>query len=225
MAQNIDAQQAYDSAQHLRSKAVKKWGSTGASKSDIAEGIAILKSALEFLQNKYVKELGEGNIYLAARKEDVSIDIAKAYAIGGQNDSAMRYLEKMFDGGGVTNSYFRLIQMDSSFMGLQSNPSFIKLANKFKIQEDFYRGTAFKTPYKQVLKDDEKIAGLTLLWSQAKYNFVYFDHVSFDWNQSYLDYLPKIRKTRTTRYTGYQQYRDKIQTAFHSEGVKKIKHH
>ncbi|HTB24874.1 MAG TPA: S41 family peptidase [Puia sp.] len=198
IAQNIDAQQAYDSAQHLRSKAVKKWGKDHATKSDIADGIAILKSALEFLQNNHINELGEGNIYLAARKEDVSIDIAKAYAIDGQNDSSICYLEKMYEGGGVTNMYFQLIQQDSAFINLQSNPRFIKLGDKFKKQEDLYRGTAFKTPYKQELTDDEKIGGLTLLWSQAKYNFVYFDRLNIDWNQSYLDYLPRIRAARTT---------------------------
>jgi hypothetical protein len=42
-----------------------------------------------------------------------------------------------------------------------------------------------------------RIAGLSLFWSQAKYNFVYFDHVpGLDWDQVYLDFLPKVMVAR-----------------------------
>lgn len=196
-AQNIDAQQAYDSLQHLRSMAIKKWGGDGATKSDIAEGIRILHNSLDFLQNDYISELGNGNIYLEARKKDVYVDIAKAYAIERENDSAICYLEKMFNDGSYSWSLSFYLS-DSALKNLQSDPRFIALANKFKNQGKLYSGTAFKTPYQPVLTDDEKIEGLSLLWSQAKYNFVYFDRINIDWNQSYIDYLDKIKETKTT---------------------------
>ncbi len=178
-AQNIDAQQAYDSSQHLRSIAMKKWGGDRATKSDIAEGIRILHNSLDFLQNDYISELGNGNIYLEARKKDVYVDIAKAYAIEGENDSAICYLEKMFNDGSYSWSLSFYLS-DSALKNLQSDPRFIALANKFKNQGKLYSGTAFKTPYQLVLTDDEKIEGLSLLWSQAKYNFVYFDRLNID---------------------------------------------
>jgi len=43
---------------------------------------------------------------------------------------------------------------------------------------------------------DMKVAGLSMLWSEVKYNFVYFDRVP-DWDVLYLSYLPKVRKTKS----------------------------
>jgi carboxyl-terminal processing protease len=197
MAQHMNSQQAYDSAQHLRSRAIKKWGKDSATRSDITEGIHILDSTLAFLYSDHISELGKGNINLDAKKNDVFVDIAKAYAIEGENDSAIRYLEKMYDGG-IRSWGFPFILNDSALKNILSNPRFIALTRKLKSQGDLYSGAAFKIPYKPVLTDDEKIAGLSLLWSQAKYNFVYFDRLNIDWNQSYLDYLPKVREARST---------------------------
>jgi carboxyl-terminal processing protease len=189
--------QIYDSAQAERHKANLKWKRKGATMVDISEAIQILKNTLIYLDSNLIFDLAEGSRYLAGRQHDIYFDLANAYAIAGQNDSAICYLEKMFDRGS-SSGMFSFIQDDSIFIPLKSDPRFIALSNKFKNQGDLYRGTAFKTPYKPELTDDEKIAGLSLLWSQAKCNFVYFDRVNIDWNQSYLDYLPKVREAQTT---------------------------
>nr|GFD02801.1 hypothetical protein [Tanacetum cinerariifolium] len=45
----------------------------------------------------------------------------------------------------------------------------------------------------------EKVAGLSKLWEEAKYNFAYFDHLpGFDWDKLYLEYLPKVQATTST---------------------------
>ncbi|HMM80536.1 MAG TPA: S41 family peptidase [Pyrinomonadaceae bacterium] len=63
----------------------------------------------------------------------------------------------------------------------------------------FWETRALKTPYKADLSENEKIAGISKFWSEAKYNFVNFDLVpGVDWDKEYLVHLEKVRQTRST---------------------------
>lgn len=46
------------------------------------------------------------------------------------------------------------------------------------------------------LSDTEKIVGLSRCWSEAKYNFVYFDRLTFDWDSLYQATLPVVLATK-----------------------------
>src|ERR1044072_892226 len=62
-----------------------------------------------------------------------------------------------------------------------------------------WNSQSLKTPYRENISDDEKIAGLSELWSEVKYNFANFDLVpELDWDYLYLSYLPKVRQTKST---------------------------
>ncbi|WP_374579966.1 S41 family peptidase [Pseudoduganella sp.] len=53
--------------------------------------------------------------------------------------------------------------------------------------------------YKDNISEDEKVAGLSKLWSEVKYNF--FDTAALeklDWDKLYLETLPRVRATRST---------------------------
>ncbi len=59
---------------------------------------------------------------------------------------------------------------------------------------------ALRTAYRENLSEDEKAAGLSLVWSEARFNFVNFDLVpELDWDALYLSYLPRVRQTKTTK--------------------------
>jgi len=46
----------------------------------------------------------------------------------------------------------------------------------------------------------EKVAGLSKVWSEAKYGFANFDLVpALNWDSAYLAFIPKVKTTRTTR--------------------------
>lgn len=56
-----------------------------------------------------------------------------------------------------------------------------------------------QTPFKENLSDDEKVAGLSKLWAEAKFNFIYFDKVpALNWDATHMEYLPKVRATTST---------------------------
>jgi len=41
---------------------------------------------------------------------------------------------------------------------------------------------------------DEKVAGLSKIWSEAHFNFPFFGRLAdTDWDRLYVDYLPQVR--------------------------------
>lgn len=64
---------------------------------------------------------------------------------------------------------------------------------------DFWESPSIKTPYKENISNEEKIAGLSKFWSEAKYNFINFNLVpELDWDKTYLEFIPKVLATRST---------------------------
>ncbi len=63
----------------------------------------------------------------------------------------------------------------------------------------FWETGALKTPYKPNITDEEKIAGLSKFWSEAKYNFINFPAVpDLDWDKTYFEFIPKVLATKST---------------------------
>jgi carboxyl-terminal processing protease len=47
------------------------------------------------------------------------------------------------------------------------------------------------------LTEQEKIFGLSKVWSEVKYNFVYFDKLSFDWDSLYTSNIESVKSAKT----------------------------
>jgi carboxyl-terminal processing protease len=59
--------------------------------------------------------------------------------------------------------------------------------------------SVFRTPYSPTLPEDDRVAGLSRIWSEATFGFVYFDRLpGLDWDALYLSYLPKVRAASST---------------------------
>ena len=59
------------------------------------------------------------------------------------------------------------------------------------------------TVYAQVdtvsnLSNADKLYGLSKFWSEAKYNFAFFDHAKINWDSTYQAYIPKVLATKNT---------------------------
>lgn len=68
-----------------------------------------------------------------------------------------------------------------------------------QLEARLWNSPALASPYKDNLSEEEKIAGLSKFWSEVKYNFVYVDKLrELDWDQLYLDTIPKVRATKST---------------------------
>ncbi|MBB2147976.1 S41 family peptidase [Pedobacter gandavensis] len=83
---------------------------------------------------------------------------------------------------------------------VESNALRKKKQNKaFYNQAGFWDSKALKSPYQKNISTDEKVAGLSKFWSEAKYNFVNFDLVpELNFDSLYFAYLPKVKETKST---------------------------
>ncbi len=63
---------------------------------------------------------------------------------------------------------------------------------------------SFGQSTKVEITDDQKIFGLSKLWSDVKYNFVNFDLVDIDWDKTYQESISKVLATKST-YDYYRQ--------------------
>ncbi|MHC5065720.1 MAG: S41 family peptidase [Planctomycetota bacterium] len=52
--------------------------------------------------------------------------------------------------------------------------------------------------YKEELSLEERIAGLSKLWAEVKFNFAYFDQTDVDWDALYMEYIPEVIDTENT---------------------------
>ncbi|WP_187293847.1 S41 family peptidase [Gloeobacter kilaueensis] len=196
MAQPIfnpsSAMDAYQYVQTRRDEALKLF------EKQPEKGLAIEMELLQFLSDPKIVTLGQGFPYLSWKKSDLYYDIALGYLALDQKDKALAALQRMHEEL-LLNSSSKLLLDNKDLENLQHEKSFKQFIQQIQNRENFWDGPALKTPFKDNLSEDEKVAGLSKLWSEIKYNFVYFDQVpALDWDALYLSYLPKVRQTKNT---------------------------
>ncbi len=92
------------------------------------------------------------------------------------------------------------VRGDADLLSLHNNQQFQELLSRMTKEEAFWKdNAAIATPYKPVITDDEKIAGLSKFWSEARFNFPFFGRLpETDWDRLYMEYLPQVRAAQTT---------------------------
>jgi carboxyl-terminal processing protease len=186
------AMDAYYFVQDRRSAAEKLW-----EKKDPA-GIDMLQTTLAYLDMPLVRDLSSGNQYLAARRLNIDIDLAQAYALEGKKAAAFEYLRKVAAEAPSPSLADFLRRLDA-FKSVRDDPEFGQILAGFRIFDSLWDSPALSTPYEQNLSDAEKLAGLSKLWSEVKYNFGFPEKlVALDWDQMYLDWIPRVLSTQST---------------------------
>ena len=188
---------AADYIQRERDKAWVYYDKKDHTKAEIEKAIRILDNAIGLLDSPYVQEMAKTNAYLYYRKQDALRDLAGGYAMADKKDSARLTLIKMYNAN-THASAAKILLTDTIFTSVRNDAWFQDIVNKLNNKGNLWTHKALNTPYKAILSEPEKLAGLALLWSQARYNFVNFDHVEKDWNQTYLDFIPQVQNTKTT---------------------------
>ncbi|QIP12937.1 hypothetical protein G8759_10035 [Spirosoma aureum] len=195
----LTATQAYDYLQGERARArVPQNGMDKPPVDSLKKAEQILLDALTYYHRPDVQDLAKGSSSLFYRKSDISFDLARIQAKLGNNEAAAKTLIYPLTGK-FASAYAGYITEMNEFEEVRKDPSIKSMLAKGQAAARLFNSTALKTPYKANISEDEKVAGLSKLWSEAKYNFAYFDHIpDIDWDKLYLEYLPKIRATRST---------------------------
>ncbi len=126
----------------------------------------------------------------------VLYNLACGYSLMGDTSKALTYLAEVIDAG--YNNYDHL-QKDGDLDNLRGTEQFKRLLHQVESRSQFWDNSFIGAEYRENISADEKVAGLSKLWSEVKFNFVYFDRVpDLNWDSLYLAYLPKVTQTNTT---------------------------
>lgn len=142
------------------------------------------------------------NAAIAAGADDAGTlyNAACASALAGRSDGALDLLGRAVDAG-LTN--VAQIRNDPDFDSIKATPRFdaiVTRAEKAKaLLEKMWSSPAMATPFSESLTVDERVAGLSRIWSEAKFNFIHFGDIpDVDWDALYLSYLPRVRAAEST---------------------------
>jgi C-terminal processing protease CtpA/Prc len=118
--------------------------------------------------------------------------------MAGRKEKAMDILmASQARGGSVPAEH---LATDTDLVSLHGDPRFTQLVEVARSRERLWaRGPGQSLPFAPNLSEDAKIAGLSTVWSEARFNFAFFDRQpDLDWNQTYVEFLPKVRATTST---------------------------
>ncbi|MEQ9380502.1 MAG: S41 family peptidase [Imperialibacter sp.] len=191
--------QAYEYLQNERHRAQALGIETEHPPADsLQKAIRILQEALQYYHRPEVEALAQAYDPLFYRESDILFDLAKVQLNAGQPTSAVESLDKILTKP-YGHIYADLIQKDTIFSPIRHDSAFVSALAKSQAVRRVFHSDALKTPYAPNISEAEKIAGLSKFWAEAKYNFVYFDQVpELEWDQLYLEYLPKVQATSST---------------------------
>ena len=139
-------------------------------------------------------------------RRSAAYNAACAYALAdGYTEKALDALQLAADLGFI-DTYS--LEQDSDLESLRSTPRWMsikeRVAEASAVEERRWGAGAFRTPYQENLPVEDKLAGLALLWSEAKYNFANFDLVpELDWDAEYRSMIPRVMASQDT----YEYYR------------------
>ena len=125
---------------------------------------------------------------------------ACSYSLVGKKNEAFDLLQQLLQRGWADVGQ---LKQDDDLKNLREDARWQPLVDKCeaaqKRQTAFWSGKAFTSTYRENLSDDEKVAGLSKIWSEARFGFANFDLIpELDWDKLYIETLPKIRQTKTT---------------------------
>jgi carboxyl-terminal processing protease len=142
---------------------------------------------------------------LAAREELRTLDwawtgtlynLACGCALLGRNDQALSHLREATEAGFADIAQ---LERDPDLDGIRTMPGFLDLMRKLKVYGRLWENPVLNTPYREDLSWEEKVAGLSKLWAEVKYNFVFFDREPVaNWDSLYVEYLSRVQRTTST---------------------------
>ena len=192
---NITSEQAYDKAQMLRGQADSIIESN-LSIPSLIKAEEILVKALNFVRQDNIKAMYGTNQYLAARQWDILRDLIKVNSLQKDEVEALEYLKDL----SLLNRLYWVAEDKAVVSLLGENALFQNVLSKEKAWTRIQSTKSFASIYSENISDEEKLAGLSLLWSEVKQGFVFFDQVpQLDWDEKFKEYIPRVLKTDSTQ--------------------------
>jgi C-terminal processing protease CtpA/Prc len=125
---------------------------------------------------------------------------ACSLALGGEKDHALAVLIQSVEDEFGDRDH---MAVDSDLVSLHADPRWTQLLTRMdaakKAQNLRWGTAAFQSTYAENLSDADKVAGLSLLWAEARFGFANFWHVpTLNWDETYKSYLSQVLATKST---------------------------
>ena len=94
--------------------------------------------------------------------------LACGYSVLGEKQKAINFL---YQSAEVGFAKYNIVSKDTDLDNIRTEKRFEEIMMNLKRQKFFWDSNVFNTKYNENINNDEKIAGLSKVWSEAKYNF------------------------------------------------------
>lgn len=196
-------------------------GSDAATLRKAIKGLEELKAWCERPEIRDLKsESGVRQVYY--QRYDILTDLIRGYARLKETPTVVRLVIQLRDELSAPDSYLlgNKRAMFSFYANvLEGYPELKPLLNQPEIRDvivlfrsrdplSMLRTVPYETVDADQISSVDRIAGLSVIWSEAKYNFANFDLVQgLDWDEAYRAYLPKVQAA-SSRYAYYNLLRE-----------------
>jgi len=191
------AQASYDYAQTVRNE-VSAALKDHPDRTSLKQAASRLEQLLAWLDTPLTRDLGTGSRALYFRGLDVQRELAIIHLRLGNTGKALDALESMLDYGWLGDAMVAVLG-DEAFAAIRGEPRFQAILRTSTTPQRMLKDLGADSPYRERLPVEERIAGLTQFWSDARQYFVHFDNApELDWNKTYLEFLPRVMAAETT---------------------------
>lgn len=191
------AQASYDYAQTVRNE-VSATLRDNPDRASLEQAASRLEQLLAWLDTPLTRDLGTGSRFLYFRGLDVQRELAIIHLRLGNTDRALDALESMLRYAWLGDAMSAVLD-DQAFAAIRAEPRFQAILRTSATPQRMLKDLGADSPYRERLPVEERIAGLTQFWSDARQYFVHFDNApELDWNKTYLEFLPRVMAAETT---------------------------
>lgn len=178
--------------------AAQALASPQATQAQLRQAAEQLKELRALLDQEPWIEFGASEPYIYAERLNLGLPLASIYARLGEKDKALEMLEAI-TGVLLTPALSAALTQDPAFASLKDEPRFQAVLAKMQRGGGIASRNSFSTPFKEQLSKEERIAGLSLFWSEVRQNFANVDLMpEMDWDALYLDYIKKVLDADST---------------------------
>lgn len=170
---------------------------TDASPEQLRQSALELGQLLALLDQQPYRDFTRHSKWMFAEYVNISVPLAEIHARLGDRDKALQALD-ISSRVVLAPPLAESLEAMPAFAAIKDEPRFKAVMDKFR-RGGFASTHSLASPYKDVLTMEQRVAGLSLFWSEVRHNFANVDlGPPLNWDAVYLDYLAKVGKAEST---------------------------
>lgn len=182
----------YVQARRERADTLAQAGKTG-------EALALLRATIDSLKSPGVLLMAQGWSPLQSRTANVEYDVMMIQLQQGDTTAAVTTFRRVVRAGGGP-VYLDFLKQDSTRLpALRRWPAFRQLELELTRTRDRWNNTAFAAPWTSQLSQAERVAGLSVVWAEARHGYIDFRRIpELDWDSLYVATIDEVIRTPDT---------------------------